>query len=151
MEAKEGIEGLPEAGRAEILSAVEFDLNAGCWLWARAYTGNGYGQLGRRGAHRASWEAFNGPIPDGLWVLHKCDTPACVNPHHLRLGSQKDNMSECGSKGRINQGHRSWDRRTHCLHGHLITPGNTYVRANGKRQCVACRKTIHRKYREAAQ
>lgn len=53
--------------------------------------------------HRLAWEAFNAePIPDGLLVLHKCDNPKCFNPHHLFLGTQKDNMQDCINKDRKN-------------------------------------------------
>ena len=60
---------------------------SGCWLWLGAEKGNGYGNVkqGRRNttAHRRSWEEHNGPIPKGMHVCHKCDTPSCVNPDHL--------------------------------------------------------------------
>lgn len=51
-------------------------------------------------AHRYSWMIANGPIPKGLWVLHKCDTPACINPDHLFLGTCRDNAKDCYRKGR---------------------------------------------------
>jgi hypothetical protein len=80
-----------------------------CWLWQRQLNNKGYGCFyfshsgNRRNmyAHRMSWIMANGPIPAGLNVLHICDTPACVNPSHLRLGSQADNISDCKSKGRF--------------------------------------------------
>ncbi len=77
-----------------------------CWLWIGGDTGNGYGRIRRKGgkkilAHRLSWELHNGPIPDGLCVLHKCDTPPCVNPDHLFLGTQKDNIQDAFKKGRL--------------------------------------------------
>lgn len=83
-----------------------------CWLWQRQVNNKGYGCLsmyradkGRHYptyAHRVAWSLTNGPIPDGLNVLHHCDTPACVNPDHLFLGSQRDNMRDCRDKGRLN-------------------------------------------------
>lgn len=78
--------------------------NSGCWIWTGAQRSNGYGTVCYRRkhykAHRLSWEAFRGPIPDGLWVLHKCDTPICVNPDHLFLGTAKNNTDDMWRKGR---------------------------------------------------
>lgn len=81
---------------------------SGCWLFAGATDDKGYGLVSsRRGsaplkAHRVSYEYHHGPIPRGLLVCHKCDTPACVNPEHLFLGTQLDNMRDCSAKGRLN-------------------------------------------------
>ncbi len=78
--------------------------NSGCWLWMAYVTPAGYGKFGVKNtvmlANRASWEIYRGKIPDGLFVLHKCDTPACVNPNHLFLGTQNDNMRDKYLKGR---------------------------------------------------
>ena len=84
-------------------------ITPGCWLWQGGKANYGYGTMsdgsGRLiGAHRASWIVHNGPIPEGLQVLHKCDVPECVNPDHLSLGTQKDNMEDCANKGRIRFG-----------------------------------------------
>lgn len=76
----------------------------GCWEWLAHRKQRGYGtlQIGRRSvaAHRVSWELHYGPIPDGLWVLHRCDNPPCVRPDHLFLGDAAANGRDMGSKGR---------------------------------------------------
>lgn len=75
---------------------------AACWLWTKGLMSTGYGyidfQRARHFTHRLVWELINGPIPNGLFVLHKCDNPACVNPKHLFLGTQKDNRQDCVTK-----------------------------------------------------
>lgn len=82
--------------------------NSGCWLWTAGQDKDGYGLMsGWRRAHRYSYEAHVGPIPSGLMVCHKCDTPSCVNPCHLFTGTAKDNMVDCANKGRSNQGIKS--------------------------------------------
>lgn len=77
----------------------------GCWLWTGEKNSKGYGRFRKNGqwhlAHRFSWEAFKGPLSDGLCVLHRCDNPRCVNPKHLFLGTQTDNMRDCANKGRL--------------------------------------------------
>jgi hypothetical protein len=82
---------------------------SGCWLWMANTDGHpigrNYGQihiLGRkRRAHHAAWRIYRGSIPSGLQVLHRCDTPLCVNPAHLFLGTPTDNLSDAEKKGRV--------------------------------------------------
>lgn len=90
----------------EFSDRYEADPNSGCWLWTGSLLSNGYGSFGRRGrAHRASYEAHVGPIPDGLFVLHKCDVRCCVNPNHLWVGTNTDNARDRSRKGRGSKGH----------------------------------------------
>lgn len=87
-----------------IKSRINIDPRTKCWLWIGTRDANGYARITVakkfRLAHRISWSIFRGPIPAGLFVLHKCDTPPCVNPDHLFLGTQKDNAQDCLAKGR---------------------------------------------------
>lgn len=74
-----------------------------CWYWAGHVDGIGYGRfaaLGENKAHRVSYRMFHGDIPEGMKVLHRCDVMACVNPDHLFLGTQMDNVADMIAKGR---------------------------------------------------
>lgn len=80
------------------------DKSGDCWLWQASRKGKGYGcfRVNKQsiGAHRVSYELTHGPIPDGMYVLHKCDTPLCVRPDHLFLGTHADNMADRNAKHR---------------------------------------------------
>lgn len=79
-----------------------------CWEWIGAVTRKkkGYGRINENGkmrvAHRVAYELCIGPIPEGMRVLHSCDNSRCVNPDHLFLGTQQDNMIDCSKKDRLN-------------------------------------------------
>lgn len=85
-------------------SACMPEPNSGCWLWMQSLNHKGYGQVEFRGkkakAHRASWMASFGEIPEGQMVLHRCDNRACINPAHLFLGTAKDNTDDMVRKNR---------------------------------------------------
>lgn len=82
----------------------DVDPITGCWIWKAATSRFGYGQLRYKNewglAHRFSYRAFIGNIPAGLFVLHSCHTPSCINPEHLRTGTHKDNASDRDRAGR---------------------------------------------------
>jgi hypothetical protein len=77
----------------------------GCWFWTGAKGSNGYGYIeheGRlTGAHRVSYELHSGKIQPGLQIRHDCDTPLCVNPSHMRLGTARDNAQDKIARGRM--------------------------------------------------
>lgn len=76
-----------------------------CWIWGGAITSQGYGHFEVRGkltkAHRFSYEWVYGTIPSGLHILHTCDVRPCVNPFHLRAGTQQENIQDAVCKGRV--------------------------------------------------
>jgi hypothetical protein len=80
----------------------------GCWEWTGCIQANGYGRVRAERktmyAHRAAYEAANGPIPRGQDVCHRCDNRRCINPAHLFLGTRKDNMRDAVQKGRVASG-----------------------------------------------
>jgi hypothetical protein len=106
------------------------DTNSGCWLWLGRVDEIGHGTLKvanrARGAHRVSYEAFVGPIPDGFILHHRCGTPACVNPQHLEPMTSPDNLR------------RHFRLQTHCKRNHPLSGDNLYLH-NGRRQCRACK------------
>lgn len=112
-----------------------------CWLWTGGLNEYGYGKFNpdrRRPvlSHRFAWTITHGPIASGLNVLHRCDNPPCVNPAHLFLGTQGDNMHDMHAKGRA-----SSQSQTHCKQGHPFDERNTgIVPGSGHRYCRTCHR-----------
>lgn len=88
----------------------------------------------RVSAHRASYSLFNGKIPKGMLVCHKCDNPPCVEPTHLFLGTFKDNAVDCARKGRY-----AAQMRTHCPKGHEYAVSGIRTKS-GWRACRECKR-----------
>ncbi len=120
---------------------------SGCWFWTGSDNTQGYGII-RRGArrlmaHRVAYELFIGKIPSGMLVCHHCDNPPCVRPDHLFIGTAKDNIRDCVSKGRSKE-----QKKTHCPRGHRYTAENTKIVHDGARNCRECAREQHRQYWE---
>lgn len=120
---------------------------SGCWLKSGVEDGR-YGWFRTNGrlvrAHRAAWEAINGPIPNGLYVCHRCNNKRCMNPEHLYLGTPSQNARDAWRDGLVSssglpQGPTLINaNKTHCIHGHEFTPENTCIKSGGRRHCRAC-------------
>ena len=112
----------------------------GCWPWTASVNVAGYGLFNPGGrsssvlAHRWAWEQANGSIPTGLFICHHCDTPACVRPDHLFLGTARDNTHDMLRKGRSRG---RFSGVTHCLRGHPLSGKNLKLR-KGARRCRIC-------------
>lgn len=99
--------------RKRFLDKVYPEPNTGCWLYMGKYSKEGYGQLdaeyydGFKTTHRFSYFIHYGDFDRTLCVMHKCDQPCCVNPEHLKLGTNKDNIADMVAKGRGPRGTRN--------------------------------------------
>lgn len=129
----------PTDARARLMYYVAKQ-DDGCWIWQGSTSGDGrYGQfafdgLGVHGAHRASFMLAGGTIPDGLVLDHLCKVTLCVNPDHLEVVTQTENIlrGDCPTAENA--------RKTHCIRGHEFTEESTYIQpSSGGRRCRACR------------
>lgn len=125
---------------AQRLAAGLVRMPNGCLEWTRRVKVDGYGQINVAGkavtTHRLAWELANGPIPEGLGVLHHCDNPPCCDPTHLFLGTQAENNADMYAKDR---GVSANAIKQYCKHGHEFTDANTYLH-RGTRHCKTCGK-----------
>ena len=120
-------------------------------LWGGHLTYKGYGSIWVTGrqtpTHRFAWEIAYGSIPEGLQVLHLCNTPPCILPWHLYLGTASDNLYD-----RVRAGNDHNANKTHCPRGHPYDEANTYHYPDGRRKCRTCNNAADRqRYRTATQ
>jgi hypothetical protein len=129
---------MDERTAARFWAKVNKDGPGGCWLWTAGKNGNGYGAFNirkglNRGAHRVSYEALVGPIPDGLDLDHLCRVRACVNPAHLEAVTRQVNLL----RGKTIVAAEA--ARTSCPKDHQYDESNTYLQGS-HRSCKICRK-----------
>jgi len=113
-----------------------------CWIWTGAHSELGYGNVNTglpksnpkrtKLAHRVSYELAYGALADDAYVLHKCDTPACVNPEHLFVGDHTDNMRDMARKGRGRTPGKT-------LSFEAVTEIRAAARAGESHRSIACR------------
>lgn len=127
-----------------VLRRATIPADGGCWEWNGATNNRGYGvvQMGRgigiALVHRVVYEAFVGPIPEGLTIDHLCANSTCVNPQHLEAVTKSENVRRQWQAGRADPMRHNREK-THCPRGHPYDDANTYRNA-GRRSCRACMK-----------
>jgi hypothetical protein len=128
----------------------------GCWLWNGSPNRSGYGQIKVDGrwpvVHKIVYEAFVGPVPEGMQLDHLCHDPRrctlasecphrrCVRPSHMLPATPRENTLRSNAVTAVNAA------RTHCVNGHEFTEANTYVRPTGGRMCRACGLAATKRY-----
>jgi len=124
---------------------VHIDEDGGCWEWTGAKR-DGYGALTIDGrmvrVHRWVYERLHGPIPTGLQTDHLCRNRACINPAHLELVTNKENVLR--GEGVTAENHR----KTHCQYGHPFDAANTRITSRGRRQCRTCHRNAVTSWRK---
>ncbi len=125
-----------QANQDRLCSKISVE-DSGCWLWMGAVGTGGYGWFGvryaphlwrMRAAHRMSYMAFKGPIPEGLHLDHLCRVRLCVNPEHLEPVTQAENNRRAVHP-----------EKTHCKNGHPLA-GENLAYSGGQRVCRTCRR-----------
>ncbi len=127
---------------------VDYGMPDGCWIWTGYKNRKNYGTVKINNkmyrSHRVAYEIFNGCITNNLLVCHTCDNPSCVNPAHLFLGNNSQNMQDC-----VNKNRHANNKKTHCPSGHKYESTNMYLDPKGYRRCRICRQN-HQNHRDQA-
>lgn len=128
--------------------------NSGCWLWLGGLSPRGYGNKrlpkseGQRTriASRVAYHIYKGPVPDGMFVCHTCDVRSCVNPDHLWLGTNSDNIRDARDKGRlrpagkpVRPGTVYFDRTCEICGATFVAPRSRIALGRGRYCSIACR------------
>lgn len=133
----------------ERVLARSVETDGGCLVYGGPLNNHGYGRLNVGSsrdpkrkqilAHRAVYEAMVGPIPEGMVIDHLCRVRNCVKPEHLEAVTQAENLR---------RGNRWAEPRTHCSHGHELTPENVKETPSGRRECRTCKRISDAAYRD---
>ena len=132
----------------DILKYYIVNNEKGCWEWTKDIGKNGYGRISinnkRQLAHRLSFKIHNGFLPYNMHVCHSCDNRKCINPKHLWLGTDKDNIRDMLKKGRHKNQNTS---KLFCKNGHELKGNNLKItkRKSLHRTCIICEKDYGRK------
>lgn len=133
---------IPAMDRGRFMAKVIPVPESGCWIWEGSLC-RGYGSVCIDGkayrAHRVSYQMHKGEIPEGLTIDHLCRVRCCVNPDHLEAVTNKENILRGTSPTAHNR------RKTHCINGHELVPGNLKWNRNQFRQCHMCALQADRK------
>lgn len=127
--AADGTVLMSQLDLASFWGRVTVDTKFQCWEWRGNRNNKGYGRFRGIAAHRLTYILMNGPVDDGLIVRHRCDNPSCCNPHHLEVGTKKDNTHDALKRGRFALGNRHWKTK-------IPDEDIPYIRRNPERLTV---------------
>jgi hypothetical protein len=136
------------------ISIIDMGYSSLCWIWKGPLNQDGYGNVTMKPfygpAHRVAYSALVEMVPKGLVCDHLCMNKACVNPEHIRITTQSENVKAIpgyrekaiAKLAHINAAHKA---KTHCPHGHPYDEENTHITKQGKRVCKKCGYLRNRK------
>jgi hypothetical protein len=117
-----------------------------CWYWTGAVKNNGYGEVEIQGedrqlaVHRVTYEMAKGRIPDGMVIDHLCRNTVCVNPDHMEVVTNTENLRRGNGFNGVNA------RKTHCIRGHPLSGDNVYIWLKNGRECRGCKACKRERY-----